>query len=1111
MNPEDIADLYELSPMQQGMLFHSLQLAERGVYLLQLVASLEGPLDPGAFAAAWRRVLAAHGVLRTTFHWRELDKPLQVVHHEAPLELHTEDWQELDEAAFQERLATFLAEDRRRGFDLTELPLMRLTLIRRGPAEHQLVWTLHHLLLDGWCLSLVLEDFVRAYGAALAGAEAELPSRRPFGDYIEWLQQREPEADEAFWRRTLAGIAAPTPLGVDGLGMGEASSEIGAETESLDFEAGYVEARRRLSREASGALRSFAGSRGLTMNTLLQGAWGRLLSLYSGEERTVHGAVVSGRAVPLAGIGTMVGLFVNTLPVVVRSEPSMAVAAWLNRLQEGLGEMQEHEHSSLLDIQGWSSVPRGLPLFESVVAFENYPRSVAAGPGESAGGAASLSLTGLEAVERTNFPLSLLVAPGDELSLALTGDAQRFSQDTAEAILEHLEVLLVSLPERADGALADWRPLSDTERRRVLEDGRGEVRDFSPWTPLHRLFEASVDRDPEAPGVIFEDLQLSYGEVDRRANRLARLLVRRGVGPDVLVGLSLGRSERLPVAMLAVLKAGGAFLPLDPTLPAERLRTMLEDAEPRVVITEERWLGGLPESAAQRLVLDGEEASRELAEESAARLEDSLLSEDLSPDNRAYVIFTSGSTGRPKGVEISHRGLHNLAEAQVLVFGLGAADRVLQFASLNFDASVFEMTMALRAGAALYMASPEDLLPGQPLTRTLGRHRITSLTVTPSALVAVDPKEVPELAMVVAAGEACSPDLAAAWAADRRFFNAYGPTEATVWGTVERCAGGGARPTIGGPIANAVVRVVDPRGRLQPPRVAGELCLGGPGLARGYLRRPALTAERFVPDPWSEEPGARLYRTGDLVRWLPSGDLGAGRLDFLGRIDFQVKLRGFRIELEEIAETLRRHPQVEQAAVLHRNDPGGPRLVAYVVPAGGPKEDEAPRIEAWRHFLQERLPEYMIPSVFLSLERLPLTSSGKLDRGALPVPESTRAALEQPFVAPRNEIERTVAEIWRSVLGLDSVGVDDNFFDLGGHSLHLFQVHKKLEEALERNIVMTDLFRYPSVAQLARALSAPASAEPVEDAGRERIEAAGSRRRRQERRQKERRQKVGKD
>jgi amino acid adenylation domain-containing protein/non-ribosomal peptide synthase protein (TIGR01720 family) len=1046
----DIEDVYPLTPMQQGMLFHTLLSPGSGVYFEQLVCRLRAPFDAAAFEQAWQRVLERHSILRTAFVWEGLERPLQVVHQRSrlprlwlPIEQH--DWRGLSEVDQQARFDAFLSEDRERGFALGEAPLVRLTLVRLTDESYRFVCAFHHLLLDGWSVPLVLEELLGSYAALRRGEAPKLGPARPYRDYIEWLGRQDLAAAERFWRKALAGFTAPTSLGI------ECGRPVG--------ESGHAERETVLSPELTAALQTFAQSHQLTLNTVMQGIWAILLGRYSGQDDVLFGATVSGRPADLAGSGAMVGLFINTLPVRVRTPAGAPLVPWLRELQAHNVELRQYEHSSLVQIQGWSEVSRGTAeLFDCIFVFENFP--VDASLRKQSG---PLAVGDLRIIERTNYPITVVVKPGHRLSVAISYDRQRFDLPAIERLEGNLTTLLESFVADPSRRIGELEMLSAKEREQLLVKWNETAVPYPSGTVVD-LIEEQVARRPGAVAVVLEDRRLTYGEVNARANRLARRLRELGVGQESLVGLSTERTPEMVVGVLGILKAGGAYLPLDPSYPRERLAFMLDDARVSVLVTQSQLAERLPVGGAEVVCLDSSPGAEGKALAGHAG-ED--LPRQSGPENLAYVIYTSGSTGRPKGVELAHSGLCNLATAQAKVFGVEPGDRVLQISSLSFDASIWELTMALTRGAALHLVQQDTLLSAEELASAIEGQGITAVTFPPSLLGTLpDDRLAGTMRTVVVAGEPCSRELAARWAPGRRFFNAYGPSESTVCATVHRCdEREPSSPPIGRPIANTRLYVLDGALRPLPVGVAGELYVGGAGLARGYRHRPDLTAERFVPDPFGAEPGSRLYRTGDRVRYRADGTI-----EYLGRLDHQVKVRGFRIELGEIEVALAWHEAIREVVVLAREDqPGDRRLVAYYVAAREVAGSEL------RAFLRQRLPEYMVPGMFVPLPAMPLSPNGKVDRKALPAPD--RAALEVAYVAPRTCTEEVLTGIWAQVLGVERVGIHDNFFELGGHSLLATQIASRVLDALHVELPLRDLFEVRTVEELAKRLDAAKAGE----------------------------------
>jgi amino acid adenylation domain-containing protein/non-ribosomal peptide synthase protein (TIGR01720 family) len=1036
-----VEDLYPLTPLQEGILFHALAGAGEQAYQVQVALRLEGELDVDLFRRAWAEVGARHAVLRTSFAWDGLRRPLQRVHAAAELPWTVEDWSGLAEDEQEPALERFLAADRARGFDLGAAPLMRFALLRLAGGAHWFVSSEHHLLMDGWSSSRVRNEAFRLYRAWSDGQTPEPARVRPFRDYVGWLARQDRGAAERFWRDALEGFPAPTPLGVD------RPAAAGATPRWARHETAFDAARTRRLEEAARRER-------VTLNTLLQGAWALLLQRYSGEADVVFGATVSGRPAALDGVEEMVGLFINTLPVLARPRAGAPVGEWLRELQSGQARAREHEHVPLSQVQEWSEVPRGTPLFESLFVFENYLVERGAAGAAAPGG---LRVAPGRAVEWTTYPLTLLAAPGAEMPLSLWYDENRFAGAAVERMMEHLQRLLDALADESRRTLAQVDPLGDAERETVLREWNRTAAPFPSTATIHGLFAAQAARTPDAVAATWERESLSYRELDARANRLAHHLRALGVGPEARVGVLLERTLQPVVALLAVLKAGGAYVPLDPAYPAERLAFTLADSGVGVLVTQESLHGHIPVPASVRVVsVDGDA-------DAIARASEAEPADGATARNLAYLIYTSGSTGVPKGVAIEHRSTVALLSWAA---GLHTADElsgVLLSTSFSFDLSVYELFLPLVRGGRVIVAENALALPHLP-----ARDEVRLINTVPSAIAALLREGgIPAgVTTVNLAGEPLRPELVdALYAAGiERVYDLYGPSEDTTYSTwtLRRPR---APATIGRPVANTQAYVLGQGMLPAPAGVAGELCLGGVGLARGYLGRPALTAERFVPDPFAGEPGGRLYRTGDRARWMAEGTL-----EYLGRMDHQVKLRGFRIEMGEVESALRRAPGVADCVAVVREDaPGERRLVAYVAGAADP--------DALRAELRRTLPEYMVPQSFVVLEALPLTPNGKLDRKALPAPD--RAGSAGGHVAPRTPAEETLAAIWAEVLGRERVGAHDNFFALGGDSIVSIQVVSRARRAgLE--LSPRQLFEHQTVAELAAVASGASSTGAAE-------------------------------
>jgi amino acid adenylation domain-containing protein len=1051
MKMENLEDLYELSPMQQGMLFHSLADPESGVYVELLSCVVHGKLNVSAFKRAWQRVMERHSVWRTSFYWEGLDKPIQVVNRGLDLPWEQHDWRGLSPVEQQKQLEALLQTERKLGFDLAQAPLMRLTLIQADEDAYHFIWSHHHLLLDGWSLSLVLKEVFAFYEAFCRGQDLHLEYSRPYRDYIDWLQQQSLSEAEAFWRQTLKGFSAPTPLAVD-----RALASLSSEAHS------YSEHQIQLSAVVTAELQSLARQHQLTLNTLVQGAWALLLSRYSGQQDVVFGATVSGRPADLVGVESMVGLFINTLPVRVSVSPEADLVDWLKQLQAQQVELRQYEYSPLVQVQGWSDVPRGLPLFESIVVFENYP--VDASLQQQDGG---LEIGNVRGVEQTNYPLTVVVGPGTQLLLRLSYDCRRFDADTITRMLGHLQTLLEGIATDPQQRLVDLPMLTQTERQQLLVEWNNTQVDYPKDVCIHQLFESQAERTPDAVAVVFEEEQLTYGELNRRANCLAHHLRSLGVGPDVLVGICVERSLEMVVGLLGILKAGGAYVPLDPAYPSERLAFMLSDSQVSVLLTQQQLLEKLPQHQARVLCLNSDW-------EVIAQQRQDNPSSGVMPDHLAYVIYTSGSTGRPKGVLIPHRGLANYlrwcSNAYAVTEGRGSPVH----SSLAFDLTITSLFSSLIVGRSVFLI-PEDRGVNALSAALRANSDFSLVKITPAHLELLSQNFSVEAVAgrtraLVIGGEALFAETLSFWqthAPSTRLINEYGPTETVVGCCVYEVLPGDSltgQVPIGRPIANTEIYLLDAYLQPVPVGVPGELYIGGAGLAWGYLNRPELTAEKFIPNPWSQEPGTRLYSTGDLARYLPNGDI-----EFLGRLDDQVKIRGFRIELSEIEAVLSQHPAVQETVVLAREDvPGNKRLVAYVVVKGAP----TPTSLELQQFLKQKLPEYMVPSAIVLLETLPLTPNGKVDRRALPALDTARPEGSDAYIAPRTPVEELLTLIWADVLGLELVGIHDNFFELGGHSLLATQVFSRLRDTFAVELPLRCLFDSPTVALLAQYIEA---------------------------------------
>ncbi|MBN4174790.1 Linear gramicidin synthase subunit D [Pseudomonas savastanoi pv. phaseolicola] len=1017
----EIEDIYPLSPMQQGMLFHSLFDEGAGNYINQMRVSISG-LDVPRFHNAWQSAVNNHEVLRSCFI-SQSEQSLQVVQRQVTLP-----FVELDARGKpQNWLDDWAQADRQQGFDLAHGPLLRLAVVRTGDDAWQLIYTSHHILMDGWSSSRLLGEVLQRYSG-------ETPPKQAgrYRDYIQWLQDQDADVSERFWTAELAELDEPTRL-------------LQAFKTSTDQQ-GYGDYIQLIDADGTRRLSEFAREQHVTLNTLVQSAWLLLLQRYTGQSSVTFGATVAGRPAELPGVEEQLGLFINTLPVIASPRSEQTVGDWVQQVQAKNIALREHEHTPLYDIQRWAR-NSGEALFDNILVFENYPVSEALQRAPD-----GLTFSDLRNQEQAHYPLTLVVEANDVLSVRFSYDRQHFSAEGILQLAAHFDHLLQSLSTSATARLGELTlPTAWTQ----------SVQHYPTGQCAHQRIETQAERTPLAIALTFAGEQLRYQQLNSRANQLAHKLREQGVGPDVRVGLAAERSLDMIVGMLAILKAGGAYVPLDPDYPQDRLSFLMHDSGIELLLTQAHLLGHLPIPAHVQ-TLDLADALDSYSTENPVN--------QTSPDNLAYVIYTSGSTGKPKGTLLAHHNLMRLFAATDEWFAFNEKDVWTLFHSFAFDFSVWEIFGALLHGGRLVIVPREVTRSPEDFHVLLVEQRVTVLNQTPSAFkqlmrVACDSPVAMSLEKVIFGGEALDVASLKPWF-DRlgdqaaQLINMYGITETTVHVTYRPITEADTRnpaSPIGEAIPDLSWYVLDADFNPVAQGCSGELHIGHAGLARGYHNRAALTAERFVPDPFSSD-GGRLYRTGDLARYR-----AAGVIEYAGRIDHQVKIRGFRIELGEIEARLQAHPTVREVIVLAVDG----QLAAYLVPAQ-PDQDQQSLRETLKTELRAHLPDYMVPTHFIVLDKMPLTANGKLDRKALPAPDASR--LQAAYIAPQGELEQQLAAIWADVLKVEQVGRSDNFFELGGHSLLAVQMLVRVREQLQREVGLKDLFEQPVLADFCATL-----------------------------------------
>ncbi|KUY93236.1 non-ribosomal peptide synthetase [Burkholderia territorii] len=1053
-----IDDVYPLSPMQQGILFHALFAPGHASYVNQLVATATA-LDADRLAAAFAASVARHDILRTSVMPDEA-APLQCVHRHARMPVEQLDWRTRGDTLDAD-FDAWLAADRTRGFDWREPPLMRLTLIRVADDAWRVVWTRHHVLLDGWSTARLLADVLRDYRDPDAVSPFERRPALRYRDFIAWLGTRDRAADERFWTARLARLDAPTLI---------------AERVADRAQAEMLTWRATIDTAATTRVAQTARALKLTVNTLVQGAWALALQRMTHQSAVAFGATVAGRPDALADVDSVLGLFINTLPVITAPAPHQRASDWLQALQRDNAAAAEHAHTPLADIQRWARGAGGA-LFDTLVVFENYPVDDTAHDADPR----ALALSGVRSIESTEFALTLVIESGAELTIDYGYDTARIDTQQVERWHRAFACALDALARMPD-ALLGTLSIADDETRAALARAQDTARTWpdAQRQPLHLQFEAAARATPDAIALEYADAdgcvqRATYRELDLDTTRVAAALRRRGVQPDTPVALCVERSFDMVTALVGVLKAGAAYLPVDPDYPAERIAYLLRDARPAVVITQAH----LREQVEVALGNDASAALLTVADLLADEASDTAidLATDIHDAQLAYLIYTSGSTGKPKGAGNSHGALANRIAWMQYAYRLTRDDVVLHKTPFGFDVSVWEFVWPLATGAKLAIAAPGDHRDPARLAAAIHAHGVTVLHFVPSMLAAFAAylddfsaaAQCDSVRLIVASGEALAPELVAKVARllpNATLVNLYGPTEAAIdvshWTCGPADASAVAVP-IGHPIANLQLHVLDAAWQPVPAGATGELYLAGAGLARGYLGRPGLTAERFVPDPFV--PGARMYRTGDLARRRADG-----ALDYLGRVDTQVKLRGQRIEPGEIEALLRAAPGVHDAVVIVRDE----QLVGYV--ACG---DAGPlNCAALLDWLRAQLPAYMVPSQLIELDALPVTPNGKCDRHALPAPVRDAAAA----VELATDTQRALAAIWQRVLHVDAIGRDDDFFQLGGHSLLATQAHAQANLHWGLALPLRTLFDTRTLARCAEAIDAACAARGETDA-----------------------------
>lgn len=1023
-----LQDIYPLSPLQEGLLFNDLLHSDRDTYFIQTGFELEGEINVSTIKLAWEQVVRQHDVLRTGFQWQGLENPLQFVLQRVDLPWKLYDWQEFSKEIQQIKLQEYIAQDRENRFELFQPPLMRLALVKLSAKKFFLIWSFHHLILDGWSSALIFNQLF----ASLLKPQNYHPEYVPsYRSYIEKLQQLPIDQAKAFWVAYLSDSSNKSLF---------KSSTALPHHKTFSWE---------LSDSESGSVKEFARKNQLTLSSVMQLAWGVALAWYFQEDDFIFGVTISGRSLDLPKIDQMVGLFINTLPFRFKISWKDRVIDAIQQLQEEMVDISRFSYTPLSKVQSFCSKAGEArkSLFDQIFIFENYPFNESDTHEKG-----SLKIKNTLNKEHTEYPLMLSVTPASKITFQFTYDENSVEEKILRELSSLLRNTLQGIIDSPQRSLREISILEEAETNKLLQECCPVSIKQIDTKCLHNLFEEQCRKTPDSVSLVSGDVHLTYRELNAKANQLAHQLIKSGISHENPVGICAERSLGFIVAILGVLKAGGMYVPMDPQLPQDRLSYILQDANATLLLIQSEFVEQFQTDATPKLVID---------KMGCNEVEESIENPDLTihPAQLAYILYTSGSTGKPKGVAIQHRSVINCVYATAKLCDVDAADRFLAVTSLTFDVSVLDYFLPLALGGSTIIASEEARKNPDQLIALIQNSEITCMQATPSAwkmLSLAKWKQQHPIKMFVA-GEKLSHHISDFLLENGAVFNIYGPTEGTIYATGEEILPKTAI-TIGRALQNVQAIVLDKQLRPKAKGGIGELYLGGICLARGYWRKPQLTADKFVPHPF--ETGNRLYKTGDAVRYL-----FAGEIDYIGRLDDQVKLRGFRIELGEIESVLEEYPDTKNAVVvLKENANGQKNLAAYLVCTQ--TEEKTDLSSKLRDYLRSRLPDYMVPSIFVFLDKIPLTASGKVNRQALPEPNMHTRHTRNEYVAPRTEIERSLQEVWSELLGTKEIGVQDNFFEVGGDSIISIQLVSKARQR-GLSIEIKQLFQYPTIEQLA--------------------------------------------
>ena len=1038
-----IKNIYPLTPMQAGLLFNALIDKKSEAYFEQMVLSIEGSLDIDVFEMSFNRLIERYDILRTVFMYDGVKQPLQTVLNERHAKIYFEDISQMEEVEKVSFIEEFKRKDMERRFDLTKDILMRISVLQTGKEAYKVLWSYHHILMDGWCLGIITKEFFSIYQALKGNKPLSLGTVYPYSNYIRWLEKQDKEEASLYWKEYLEGYERQAVLPK----QRSMAEKDGYKLEEVSF---------MIDERLTKGLEAVAERNQVTLNTLFQTIWGILLQRYNNVEDVVFGSVVSGRPHEVADIENMVGLFINTIPVRIKCNKTQSFSGLAKQIQESAFLSQKYNFFPLYEIQSNTGLKQG--LVNHIMAFENYPVEKEFENIDGKQGV-KFSINGIEVHEQSNYNLNIIIIPGNEIRVRFNFNGYEYDRFFIKEIEGHFKKTVQEIVKNPDVLVQDADILTEEEKRQILFDFNNSIVEYQKDKTVQELFEEQVEKTPDNIAVVFESEQLTYRELNEKSNRLARILRKKGVKPDSMIGLIAERSIEMITGIFGIIKAGGAYLPIDPGYPEERIKYMLEDSKTNILLKYH--------SIANKAAFEGEII--DLDDDMPDKEDASNLSNENKANDLVYVIYTSGTTGKPNGVMIEHKNVINLITGLVKsVYGrYDVFMNIALVAPYIFDASVQQIFASLLLGHKLFIVPEKARMDGKSLLQYYIKNSIDISDGTPTHLRIISDnissiKKDMGIKHFIIGGEALPgkvvEELSNKFNGDMPdITNVYGPTECCVDSTAYLIKYGDtyerAVIPIGTPLANERIYILGENSKIVPIGVTGEIHIAGKGVGRGYLNNPDLTVKRFVPDPFTF--GEKMYRTGDLARWLPDGNI-----EFMGRMDHQVKIRGHRIELGEIESQLLRHGLIKEAIVITREDANGDKnLYAYIV------SDEELTISELREYLSKELPEYMIPSYFIQIEKIPLTQNGKVDRKALPEPGwSMNTGME--YTAPRNEIEEKLACIWREVLKLEEVGINDNFFELGGHSLRAMSLVSKIHKMMNVEVPLGEVFNHQTIKEL---------------------------------------------